>query len=129
MKYFNYAVIGIGIAGMAFSFGMFYETTTGTCDIFDVETNVKEAYCEILKPETKIVTVTEYVPRYIKTVCDETECDCTPEMEEGRVFGWAECVDSYNTVTEEKQNKEEQYCKEHYCKTPVLRNTRPNTRR
>lgn len=73
------------------------------CDIMDVSNPAKEAYCSIAKPET--VTVTECVPRYIKTECPV--CDTTPDYEEGRLKGWQECTHAERMNPIKEETKEE----------------------
>ena len=88
------------------------------CDIAQVTTAQKEAYVS-LKAEETVLCEPIYVPKYIATY---SECDCTIDYREG----WKSCVDSYESATSIKKEKE--YCDVHYCQEKILRNTRPSTR-
>lgn len=101
---FNKIIFGTGILILSFVTGWFVASSKQTCpacDIMDIPQPTKEAYCNISEPKT----ITEYVPRYIKTKCPV--CDTAPDYEEGRVQGWQECTHAEQMNPIKKEIKEE----------------------
>jgi hypothetical protein len=110
MKYYLHLIgIIVGIFGIAFALGMTYEATqttcpvlcdnpiqvaTGTVSIFEVDEDVRDAYCNIRNEPVEI-------PRYITVTpeCEITECDCTIDAKDS----WDSCMRSYESVTSNKR--------------------------
>lgn len=118
-------VTGIVVAVMLFVGGFMTSEWTQTCP------GCKTLATTPAKPAEKAqycadqMVAQECLPdvRYYETI---VPCDCTMEMEVGRVNGWAECVEAEKSVTSQK--KKEEYCEVHYCQEKILRRTRPTTR-
>lgn len=122
-------VLGIGIIVLAgvFATGMMYSESHQTApgDKQNTLSTIESSDAEKAQFCSSLMVQQECMPdvRYYETI---VPCDCTIEMEVGRVNGWAECVEAEQAVTSQKYKGD--YCDAHYCQEKILRNTRPTTK-
>jgi hypothetical protein len=75
------------------------QVATGEVSIFEVDEDVRDAYCNISNEPKEIPVYIEKECEIIK--CDIEECDCTIDAKDS----WDSCMRSYESVTSVKEKK------------------------